>query len=112
MFKTATDIAKDIRAELKEMGFNSKKISVRKNDCNVVLVTLKDESIDKEQIEQLANKHEDVRKNDCNVVLVTLKDESIDKEQIEQLANKHEDVDYCEKTGEVLAGGNIYVFVN
>ncbi|WP_394524245.1 hypothetical protein ACF0HT_13845 (plasmid) [Staphylococcus xylosus] len=80
MFKTATDIAKDIRAELKEMGFNSKKISVRKNDCNVVLVTLKDESID--------------------------------KEQIEQLANKHEDVDYCEKTGEVLAGGNIYVFVN
>ena len=42
MFKTATDIAKDIRAELKEMGFNSKKISVRKRDCNVVLVTMKD----------------------------------------------------------------------
>lgn len=79
MFKTATDIAKDIRAELKEMGFNSKKISVRKRDCNVVLVTLKDESID--------------------------------REKIEQLASRHEDVDYCEKTGEILAGGNTFVFV-
>lgn len=79
MIKTATDIAKDIRTELKEMGFNSKKISVRKKDCNVVLVTLKDESID--------------------------------REKIEQLAKKHKDVDYCEKTGEILAGGNTYVFV-
>lgn len=79
MFKTATDIAKDIRAELKEMGFNSKKISVRKRDCNVVLVTLKDEAID--------------------------------REKIEQLAKRHEDVDYCEKTGEILAGGNTFVFV-
>lgn len=79
MIKTAKDIAKDIRTELKEMGFNSKKISVRKNDCNVVLVTLKDESID--------------------------------REKIEQIANKHKDVDYCEKTGEILAGGNTYVFV-
>lgn len=79
MFKTATDIAKDIRAELKEMGFNSKKISVRKRDCNVVLVTMKDESID--------------------------------REKIEQLAKRHEAVDYCEKTGEILAGGNTFVFV-
>lgn len=79
MFKTTSDIAKDIRTELKEMGFNSRKISVRKNNCNVVLVTLKDESID--------------------------------REQIEQLANRHKDVDYCEKTGEILAGGNTYVFV-
>lgn len=79
MFKTTNDIAKDVRTELKEMGFNSRKISVRKNDCNVVLVTIKDESID--------------------------------REKIKQLANRHTDVDYCEKSGEMLAGGNTYVFV-
>lgn len=79
MFKTTNDIAKDVRTELKEMGFNSRKISVRKNDCNVVLVTIKDESID--------------------------------REKIKQLAIRHTDVDYCEKSGEMLAGGNTYVFV-
>lgn len=79
MFKTSNEIAKDIRTELKEMGLNSRKISVRKNGCNVVTVDIKDESIE--------------------------------REKIKQLANRHTAVEYCEKTGEVLAGGNIYVFV-
>lgn len=60
MIKLASDIAKDIRTELKELGFNSKKVSVRKKDSNAVVVTLKDESIDREAIEQVAYKHQDV----------------------------------------------------
>lgn len=80
MFKSTSDIAKDIRTELKELGFNSRKISVRKHDCNVILVTRKDESID--------------------------------KDEIRQIANKHKVVDYCEQTGEILAGGNVFVSVD
>jgi len=42
---------------------------------------------------------------------VVIKDESIDKEAVEKIAYPFEEVDRCEVTGEVLAGGNTFVFV-
>jgi len=42
---------------------------------------------------------------------VVIKEESIDKEAVEKIAYPFEEVDRCEVTGEVLAGGNTFVFV-
>lgn len=44
-------------------------------------------------------------------IRVTIKDREIDKAEIERIARKYRDVDYDEATGEILAGGNTYVFV-
>lgn len=79
---TSTEKAKAIRAALKEAGFNQKQISVKKQ-FGVYSVAFN----------------------------VTIRDANIDKSTIENIVNKFKSIDRDEITGEILAGGNDYVFV-
>lgn len=72
-----------LRKELKDKGYSSRKVGVRHEYCGY-----------------------------SSSIRVTIKDLSIDKEEIKAIANKYRDVDYDERTGEILAGGNTYVFVD
>lgn len=42
---------------------------------------------------------------------VTIKTFKVDKNDVEKIVKKYENVDYDERTGEILSGGNNYVFV-
>lgn len=53
-----------------------------------------------------------VRKRSASAYDVEIKSLSIDKDDVEKLVQKYEDIDYDERTGEILAGGNTYIFVN
>lgn len=78
---TETEIAKAIRKELKEkLGYTSRQVSVR---CS-----------------------------NGNAIRVEIKDKTIERKAIEDIAYPYEAVDRCEVTGEILAGGNTYVFVS
>ncbi|WP_436890275.1 hypothetical protein [Mammaliicoccus sciuri] len=50
-------------------------------------------------------------KNNWSSIDVVIKDESVDREAVEKIAYPLEEVDRCEITGEILAGGNTFVFV-
>ena len=79
---TSTEKAKAIRTALKEAGFNQKQISVKKQF------------------------------GVCSVAFnVTIRDANIDKSTIENIVNKFKSIDRDEITGEILAGGNDYVFI-
>ena len=73
-----TDKAKQTRKELKELGINSKQVSV---NC----------------------KH--------GSLYVRIKDLKVKMETVEFIANKHRSVSYCEASGEILQGGNTFVFI-
>ena len=79
---TSTEKAKAIRTTLKEAGFNQKQVSVKKQWAGYELV-----------------------------FNVTIHDEKIEKDEIEKIVAKFRSIDYDERTGEILAGGNDYVFV-
>lgn len=79
---TSTEKAKAIRTALKEAGFNQKQISVKKQFGAYSVA-----------------------------FYVTIRDANIDKSTIENIVNKFKSIDYDERTGEMLAGGNDYVFV-
>ena len=79
---TSTEKAKAIRTALKEAGFNQKQISVKKQFGGYSVA-----------------------------FYVTIRDANIDKSTIENIVNKFKSIDYDERTGEILAGGNDYVFV-
>ena len=50
-------------------------------------------------------------RSDYNSINCRIKDLSIDPEVVERIAYEYEKIDRCEYSGEILAGGNTYVFV-
>ena len=79
---TNKELSQAIRKDLKNNGFTSKDISVRVRD------SLYDTS-----------------------VKVTIKNPFIKISDIEKIVNKYEEIDRDQRTGEILAGANTYVFV-
>lgn len=72
-----------IRKELKkQLGVTNRQVSVRSRNSGY------DEAID-----------------------VTIKDLKVNKAKVEAIASRHEHIRRCEYSGEILAGGNTYVFV-
>lgn len=80
---TDSERVKALRNELKEHGYNSRRVGVV---CKYAGFSL--------------------------VIRVTIKEREIDKKEIETIARKYNDVDYDERTGEVLQGGNTFVSVD
>lgn len=74
--------AKAVRKEIKRLGYSSRRISVR-SDYNSLNVTIKDLTICAEDIEKITN-----------------------------YAEQFEKIDRCERTYEILSGGNSFVFVD
>ena len=68
-----------IRKELKEHGYNNRRVGVR---------------------------------YDGYAIWVTVKEFEIDIKEIENIANKYENYSIDERTGEILQGGNTFVFVD
>lgn len=79
---TDSERAKALRNELKEKGYNSRRVGV----------TLKYAGYE-------------------TIIRVTIKEREIDKKEIETIARKYKAVYYDERTGEVLQGGNTFVSV-
>lgn len=75
--------AAEIRRKLKAMGFSSRKVGVK------VRYSMYDA-----------------------VIELKLKDIALPVSKIEEIANKQEHIYECERTGEILAGGNTFVRVN
>ena len=80
--KTATEKSKEMRTELKKAGYNSRQVSVKKG-------------------RSLYN----------NSFRVTVKDLNVNIDKVKQICEKHEHVRQCEFSGEILGGGNNFVFV-
>lgn len=80
--KTNKEIKKEIAAELKEAGYNSRKVSVSVKDAGW-----------------------------STKIDITIKDPTVNAHEIEAIVNKRESIDRDERTGEILAGCNTYVFV-
>ena len=78
----AKEIAQKIRNEIKALGYTAKKVSVRCNSCGY-----------------------------SDSIRITIKDIAIPEKAIVEIANKYESVRYDEYTGEILEGGNLYIFV-
>ena len=74
--------SKSLRKKLKEAGYNSKRISVTTRNYSSINVKLKDDNFTEEEIKKIKN-----------------------------IALDFEKVDYCNKSGEILAGGNDFVFI-
>lgn len=75
-----TEANKQIRSELRALGYGPKDISVRMTPGGSIRVEIKRPGISKSVVEKIANKHSHVR--------------------------------FDEASGEILAGGNTFVFVN
>lgn len=80
---TSTEKAKAIRAALKEAGFTSRQVSVRHR-----------------YVGYSSSYH------------ITIKDGNVSELQIKDICKSFESVDYDERTGEILEGGNDYIFVD
>lgn len=80
--KTNKEIKKEITAELKEAGYNSRKVSVSVKDAGW-----------------------------STKIDITIKDPTVNAHEIEAIVSKRESIDRDERTGEILAGCNTYVFV-
>lgn len=74
---------KGIKQELKDNGIDTKNISVRERSGGY-----------------------------SNAYYITIKDPSIDKDKVEKIAKRQESYERDMRTGEILEGGNTYVFVN
>lgn len=75
--------SKAIRERIKnELGYTSKQVSVRSSNCGY-----------------------------SDETRITVKDLSCDFEAIEKIAKSFEKVDYDQYNGEILSGGNTYIFV-
>lgn len=79
---TTKELAVKIRDELKQRGYNSRKIGVRYEFCGY-----------------------------SSVIHVAVKDENIDIEEVRGWLKRYESIDRDERTGEVLQGGNTYISV-
>ena len=72
-----------IREALKKAGFNARQVSVKKEQGGYELA-----------------------------FYVTIRDKNIAKAEVEKIVLPFKSVDYDEHTGEILAGGNCYIFVS
>ena len=82
-YMTAKEKAMAIRKELKkQLGVTSRQVSVRSRNSGY------DEAID-----------------------IEIKDLTVNKMKVEEIASRYEYIRRCEYSGEILAGGNTYVFV-
>lgn len=79
---TNKELGAKIRSELKAAGYPARAISVRVNYCGY-----------------------------STSVSVTIKDINISLSDVEKIVNKYKDIDYDERSGEILMGGNTYVSV-
>ena len=79
---TTKELAVQIRDDLKQKGYNSRKVGVRFEFCGY-----------------------------SSVVILTVKDDTLDIEQVRKWVNKYEAIDRDERTGETLRGGNTYIRV-
>lgn len=77
------ELGAKIRAELKAEGIPARAVSVRVSDAGYE-----------------------------TAVRVKIKDIGVDRAVVERIANRYREVDRDERSGEVLAGGNTFVFVD
>lgn len=77
------ETAQQIRADLKAAGYKARDISVRCNNIGY-----------------------------SSAVRITIKKANIRKSDIEAIAKKYENIDRCDISGEILLGGNTYIFVD
>ena len=80
---TSKEKAKAIRAALKEAGITSKQVSVKHRYCGY-----------------------------SSSYHITIKNGNISEMQVKNICKRFRSVDYDERTGEILEGGNDYVLVN
>jgi hypothetical protein len=74
---------KEVRNSIKKLGYNSRQISVRDGGgCYSTTIN------------------------------ITIKDLNIDKDLIEEATSNFEKIDRCEASGEILSGGNTFIFVS
>jgi hypothetical protein len=78
----ALSIADQIKKELKDMGYNSRRVGVRTKGAGY-----------------------------SDSIRITIKDVSIREDDIQKIADRYESVRYDEYTGEILSGGNLYITV-
>ena len=81
-YVSVTEAAKKIRAELKAIGINSRKVSVRSDSFSM-----------------------------GSSINVEIKDPAIKLAVVEEIANKAQRIDRCEYSGEILGGCNRYAHV-
>ena len=79
---TTKELAAKVRDDLKQRGYNSRKIGVRFDFCGY-----------------------------SSVVIVTVKDDTLDIEKVREWTKKYEVIDRDERTGETLQGANTYIRV-
>lgn len=77
-----TSVVNEIRKELKAMGYTSRQVSVRTKGAGY-----------------------------SDSIRITIKDVSIREKEIQAIADKYESIRYDEYSGEILSGGNLYIFV-
>ena len=77
------EMKKSIREELKALGYNSRKVSVTEEPGGM-----------------------------SYCINIRIKDESVDEEAVKGVAEGRSSIDRCEASGEILGGGNTYVFVH
>lgn len=75
-------LAQTVKGELKDAGIDTKAISVKQS-----------------------------RGGYSDAVNITINDPNVDIDKVRKIAEKHEDYERDERTGEILSGGNTYVFV-
>ena len=78
----AASIADKIRQELKALRYGTRQVSVRTSGAGY-----------------------------SDSIRITIKDVSINEKEIEKIADKYESIRYDDYTGEILSGGNLYIFV-
>jgi organic hydroperoxide reductase OsmC/OhrA len=76
------DLKKQIRQALKAEGYNSRKVSVRENPGGL-----------------------------SYSLTLTIKDETVERAKVEEIANNAKSVQRCPVSGDILGGGNTFVFV-
>jgi len=82
-YLSITEKAKIVRKSLKEIGITSKQVSVKSSYCGY-----------------------------SDKLSINIKDLSISKQTIEGIAKKFEEYERDERSGEILEGGNTYVFID
>lgn len=99
MIKTTTELAKGLRRELKEIGYNNKKVKVRKQSEDKINVAIIDSTVNKDLVEKIANNYEEVDKDHkTNEILaggntfVSIENKAEDKEIESKLSNIYFDI--------------------
>jgi len=83
-YKTPAEAAKEIRTALKKAkGITSRQVSVRSESYSM-----------------------------GSSIRLTIKDPSISKEWVEEIAKEQQSISRCEYSGDILSGGNRFVFVD